>query len=150
MRVAKPLPLDIHAAGELMALLIAVSNGYYPGNGNGDDDDDDEPTWFDQDDPNHLLRLYEKLSAIVELAPGFPTRVIGGMCYVICWDQNQILDPADDCLALHPDLVAGLALLNRERADFLPRLEREARMAVADTIERAAARHLAEMKGGAQ
>lgn len=47
------------------------------------------------------------------------------------------------------DLDAGMELLAQQRADFLPRLERDARAAVADTIERAAARHLAEMKGSA-
>ncbi|WP_289241802.1 hypothetical protein [Delftia sp.] len=65
---------------------------------------------------------------------------------MICWDRNQILDPADDCLTLHPDLRAGLQLLQAQRADFLPRLEREARAAVASTIEAAATRHLAEMQ----
>lgn len=44
------------------------------------------------------------------------------------------------------DLDAGLELLRQQRADFLPKLEREARAAVADTIERAAARHLTEMR----
>ncbi|WP_019573408.1 hypothetical protein [Curvibacter lanceolatus] len=42
-------------------------------------------------------------------------------------------------------MIEGLELLAAKRADFLPSLERQARAAVAETIERAAARHLAEM-----
>ena len=93
-----------------------------------------------------LRRLYDVLDSLLDRAPGFTNRVLGGMCYVICWGRNEILDPADDCLALHPDLLAGLRLLQHQRADFLPRLEREARAAVASTIEAAAARHIAEMR----
>ena len=42
-------------------------------------------------------------------------------------------------------ILAGLRLLAAQRADFLPRLEREARAAVATAIDASAARHLREM-----
>jgi len=85
------------------------------------------------------------LGELLERAPGFPGRVLGGMCYVICYEKNKFLDPAKDYLALHPDVIEGLQLLEAHRADFIPRLEREARAAVAAVIEAAAARHLSEM-----
>lgn len=140
MKMAKPSERDIDAAGELLSLMNDLSSGYCPWDG------DEDATYFDPDDRQHLRRLYDVLDSLLDRAPGFTNRVIGGMCYVICWDRNEILDPADDCLALHPDLLAGLRLLQAQRADFLPRLEREARAAVASTIEAAAARHVAEMR----
>ncbi len=144
MRMAKPSERDIDAAGDLMGVLSALSKGYYPTR--RDDDCDDAPTYFDEWDREHLRHLYDLINETLDRAPGWPGRVIGGMCYVICWSRNQILDPADDCLRLHPDLRQGLQLLEQHRADFLPRLEREARAAVAATVEAAAARHLAEMR----
>jgi len=68
------------------------------------------------------------------------------MCGVICYDKNQFLDPGVDHLELHPDVRAGLDLLAQQRADFFPRLERDARAALAETVERAAARHMQEMR----
>ena len=140
MKIAKPDKRDIDAAGELLSLMNDLSSGYCPWDG------DEAATYFDPDDRQHLRRLYDVLDGLLDRAPGFTNRVIGGMCYAICWDRKEILDPADDCLSLHPDLLAGLRLLQAQRADFLPRLEREARAAVASTIEAAAARHLAEMR----
>lgn len=100
---------------------------------------------FDCDDQEHLQALYNSLAKLLRTAPNFYGRVLGGMCHVICYDRNQILDPALDHLELHPDLLAGLCLLKAQRADFLPNLERAARAAVASTIDAAATRHLAEM-----
>ncbi|PIG07816.1 hypothetical protein [Comamonas sp. 26] len=141
MRMAKPSKRDIEAAGDLLSLLNDLSRGYYP----WERHEEDGPSYFDLDDRKHLRRLYDSLETLLDSAPGFPMRVIGGMCYVICWDKNQILDPADDCLELHPDLREGLKLLQAQRADFLPKLEREAKARVAAVIERAVARHLVEM-----
>lgn len=140
MKMARPSARDIDAAGTLMQILNDLQSGYYPFN------DEDDPTYFDPEDRDHLTRLYEGLDQLLESAPGFPGRVIGGMCFVICWHRNAILDPADDCLSLHPDLVAGLALLHKHRVDFLPRLEREARAAVASQVEHSAATHLTAMR----
>ncbi|MET3512793.1 hypothetical protein ABIC63_000558 [Pseudacidovorax sp. 1753] len=141
MKMAKPSERDIDAGSALLSLRNDLSSGYYPWN-----DGEHRPTYFDPDDRQHLRRLYDALDALLERAPGFAGRVIGGMCYVICWDRNQILDPADDCLALHPDLVRGRQLLALARADLLPRLEREARATLASHIDRSAAAHLAAMR----
>ncbi|MBL8355693.1 MAG: hypothetical protein JNM01_12765 [Delftia acidovorans] len=155
MRMAKPAARDIDAADELHWILSAIDSRSGPWETDGPESlrallepGDDTENWidFDCDERMHLQALYNSLAKLLRRAPNFYGRVIGGMCHVICWDRNQILDPADDCLALHPDLRAGLRLLQDQRADFLPRLEREARAAVASTIEAAAARHVAEMR----
>ena len=151
MKMAKPNARDIDAGGELLQILDGIDErwgGPWPIYGAPEDlpkflDDEDES--FDSDNKKHLQVLYNHLAKLLRTAPNFHGRILGGMCYVICWDKNQILDPALDHLELHPDLLAGLRLLNAQRADFLPRLEREARAAVAETIEKAADRHLIEM-----
>ena len=150
MKMAKPSARDIDAAGELMQLLDTIDTGWRgpsPIHGAADDlpaflGDDD----FDSDNRRHLQVLHNHLARLLRNAPNFYGRVIGGMCYVICWDRNSILDPAQDVLDLHPDLRAGLVLLAQQRADFMPRLEREARAALDLGIEQAAARHLVEMR----
>lgn len=156
MRMAKPTQCDIDAAGELHWILSNI-DGRFGGPWETDgpaslrhllepDDEDGDWTDFDEDDPRHLQALYNSLAKLLRKAPNFYGRVIGGMCYVICYDKNQILDPALDYLELHPDLLAGLKLLHSHRANFLLGLEHAARAAVAETIEAAASRHLREMK----
>lgn len=156
MRMAKPTQCDIDAAGELHWILSNIDSrfgGPWETDGPASlrhllepDDEDGDWTDFDEDDPRHLQALYNSLAKLLRKAPNFYGRVIGGMCYVICYDKNQILDPALDYLELHPDLLAGLKLLHSHRANFLPGLEHAARAAVAETIEAAASRHLREMK----
>lgn len=147
MKMAKPSARDIAAAGELLQVLDFIDTrwgGPLPTGGPenlhelGADD-------FDCDDKRHLQALYNHLAGLLRRAPSFHGRVIGGMCYVICYDRNAILDPAQDVLDLHPDIRAGLDLLAAQRRDFIPSLERQARAAVAEAIEAAAARHLREM-----
>ena len=147
MKMAKPSRRDLDAGMALLGILNTIDGrfgGPWPtseGPKSLDDLEDD----FDCDDAGHQQALYNSLARLLRTAPGFAGRVIFGMCGVICYEKNQFLDPAQDVLALHPDVRAGLDLLEQHRADFLPRLEREARAAVHQTIDHAAARHLAEM-----
>ena len=152
MRMSKPSSRDIDAGGELLQVLDAIDErwgGPWPIHGAPEDlpkflSDEDES--FDSDNRKHLQVLYNHLAKLLRTAPNFHGRVLGGMCYVICWDKNKILDPALGYLELHPDILAGLELLAAQRADFLPKLERDARAAVHSTIECAVARHLNEMQ----
>lgn len=149
MKMVKPSKRDLEAGVDLLAILEAIDtrfggpwpNSDYPDTLRGLGDED-----FDCEDVNHLRALYNSLAELLRTAPGFAFRVIFGMCGVICYEKNQFLDPAQDVLAMHPDVLAGLELLHQQRADFLHKLERNARAAVADTIERAAALHLKEMR----
>lgn len=147
MKMAKPSRRDLDAGMDLLGILHTIDGrfgGPWPTEGPASLDDLEDD--FDCDDKGHLQALYNSLARLLRTAPGFAGRVIFGMCGVICYEKNQFLDPGQDVLAMHPDVLAGLELLRQQRADFLPKLEREARAAVADTIERAAARHLTEMR----
>ncbi len=148
MRMARPSERDIDTAGELIQVLDIIDAHWGgPSAIDGPQDltealaDDD----FDADDKSHLQGLYNHLAKLLRRSPNFHGRVIGGMCYVICYDRNAFLDPASSTLDFHPDIRDGLKLLAQQRRDFLPSLERRAREAVAEVIERAAARHLREM-----
>jgi hypothetical protein len=104
MKMGKPSEKDIDAAGQAMGVLNTISSGYYPScSGDGGED---APTFFDPDDPKHLRLFYDLMSQTLDEAPGWPTRVIGGMCYVVLFDENQIVDPDADCLELHPRFAA--------------------------------------------
>jgi hypothetical protein len=148
MKIAKPSSRDLDAGMDLLGVLHTIDGrfgGPWPNcdyrdtlKGLGDEE-------FDCDDVNHLRALYNSLAELLRTAPGFAGRVLFGMCGVICYDKNRFIDPGVKHLDLHPDVRAGLDLLAQQRADFLPRLEREAQAAVASTIEAAAARHLQEM-----
>lgn len=105
MKMAKPSASDIDAAGDLMSILNQVDGGYYPVT---DGDGDDMPTFFDEFDRDHLRAFYEAIKETMNRSPGYPGRVIGGMCYVIMYDKNEIIDPASDVIELHPKLVATL------------------------------------------
>lgn len=148
MKMAKPTARDIEAGYDLLGVLSAIDSRFGgPWPTDGPDDLEAIGQSFDCDSLEHLQALYNSLAKLLRTAPNFYGRVIGGMCGVICWDQNCILDPAKNHLELHPDIREGLTLLAERRADFIPRLEREARAALADAIERSAIRHINEMKG---
>jgi hypothetical protein len=98
MKMAKATEQDIDAAGKAMAVLQTIASRYYPGR----EGEEDAPTFFDADNPDHLRRFYEEVNATLDASPGWPGRVIGGMCYVILYPVNQIVAPDSDCLELHP------------------------------------------------
>ncbi len=107
MKMAKASERDIDAAGNAMSILNDISSGYYPANGSDDSDDsDDKPYRFDPDNADHLRHFYNLMNFTLDKAPGWPGRVIGGMCYVILFEQNQIVDPSADTLELHPRFAA--------------------------------------------
>ena len=89
---------DIDAAGNAMRVLNDISSGYYPKR----DGDDCEDLHFDPDEPAHLRKFFNLMADTLDRAPGWPSRVIGGMCYVLLFDKNKIVDPDADGLELHP------------------------------------------------
>lgn len=114
MKMAKPSEQDIEAAGQLISILERIDghfNGPYPTQygpqsleealSGGDDSECD----FDQDKTDHLRGLYNSLAGLLRQSPGFHLRVIAGMCYVIMFDQNKIIDPDSSTLDLHPRFV---------------------------------------------
>ena len=98
MKMAKASEKDIDAAGDAMSVLNDISSGHYPKR----DGDDCEDLHFDPDEPAHLRKFFNLMADTLDKAPGWPGRVIGGMCYVILFDKNRIVDPDADVLELHP------------------------------------------------
>lgn len=115
MKMTKPNGKDIDAAGDAMSLLNDISSGYYPQR----DGDECGDMFFDEENPKHLRKFYDLMKATLDAAPGWPTRVIGGMCYVILFDRNQIVDPDADVLELHPRFFQ----VTKERDELLEALD---------------------------
>lgn len=132
MKMAKASETDITAAGDAMSVLNDISSGYYPKRG----DDEDQPTFFDADNPAHLRHFYELINATLDISPGWPGRVIGGMCFVILYEKNEILDPSSDVLELHPKFDK----LREQRDQMLAALKGVVRVADRETVEFDAAR----------
>lgn len=115
MKMAKATQKDIDAAGEAMALLNDISSGHYPAR-QGDECID---TFFDPDEFDHLRKFYELMNATLDKSAGWPGRVIGGMCYVVMYDKNEIVDPASDTLEIHP----RFAKVAQQRDELMKALE---------------------------
>lgn len=106
MKMAKATEKDIDAAGDAMSVLNDISSGYYPAR---DGEDDDGVTFFDPDEFTQLRRFYDLMKRTLDASPGWPGRVIGGMCFVILFDKNEIVDPSADTLELHPRFLPTTA-----------------------------------------
>lgn len=121
MKMAKPSARDIKAAEELMQVLQLIDarfGGPWANPNAGESlsqllEDGEES--FDCDNETHLQTLYNNLAHLLRTAPNFYGRVISGMCHVIMYEKNEILDPTSDTIDLHPRF-AQLALdANRYR-----------------------------------
>lgn len=105
MNIAKPKPSDIDAAGTVLGILQSVASGWYPAR----EDEENAPSSFDPDDTKHLRQFYDLVHGTLDASPGWPGRVIGGMCYGVMYPANKIVDPESDFLQLHPELQAAKA-----------------------------------------
>lgn len=133
MKMAKPNEDDVRAAEMLFRLLADIAHGYYPHD--DDADADKEPRYLDEDNWDHLRRVYDLLKQTLDIAPNWPGKVIGGMLWVIMNPDNQLLDGTKNVIELHPDLLKGLAIVQEQRATMLDRMESEARDSVAYLVE---------------
>lgn len=108
MKMAKPSAQDIEAAEELLNILQMIDARFGGPWANPDAGDSlsellqDGEEEFDCDNTLHLQTLYNNLALLLRTAPAFYGRVISGMCHVIMYDKNQIIDPESDCIDLHP------------------------------------------------
>lgn len=102
MKMARASEADIEAALELSGILENVEKGWYPSR---EDDPEDTPTFFDQDDPEHLKIFYDRVMDVVEKGGLF--RVVFGMAVVLD-PRNELLDPDADTIEKHPKIVAAL------------------------------------------
>lgn len=98
MKMAKATARDIEVAGNVMSILTQIDRNDYPAN----DGDENVPDYFDPEEFTHLRHFYDLIKSSLDSAPNWYGRIIGGMCYVILYDKNEIVDPASDVLELHP------------------------------------------------
>ena len=107
MKMAKASEKDMEAALVIMGILTDLDSGYFPRLPDPDaEPDENEPNFFDEDDPEHLRILHDRLNAALDRAPGCLGRVIGGFHTLM---HNDIVDPDLDHLELHARIVAALA-----------------------------------------
>lgn len=103
VRMAKASAQDLDAAFALAGILESLGRGYYPAAGEAECQD--VPTHFDSDNMEHLQHLHEKLLDIERNGSLF--RVAGGLATLLS-EANAIIDPDDDCIALHPRIRAAI------------------------------------------
>ena len=113
IRMAKATMTDIDGAMDLCGIVDAVHRGYYPTIG---DQDEDAPTFFDKHDVEHLCHLHSLLQSIADRREVSLFRVVMGMDTIL---RNDILDPDDDCLAIHPKFAAAENTLRSALADLV-------------------------------
>ena len=109
LQMAKASQDDIAGAFDLAAIVDAIDKGYYPSYFATPEDRDAAeeagiPTFFDDDDMDHLRHLHQLIVDLLRRRPGFSLwRVAMGMDTIL---RNDILDPDADHLAIHPKFEA--------------------------------------------
>jgi len=97
MRMAKADKDDLEAAYQVMNLLDSMSRGYYPST------DEGAPTFFDSDNWEHLQFLHQQIIEIAENSGGV-SRVVGA-AGVLLNEKNNLIDPDEDYIELHPSIA---------------------------------------------
>lgn len=93
MKMAKASEDEQERAIKLTEILLNVEKGYYPVD--YDEDGEELPTFFDEDDIDHLKRFYE---LVMKYSAGVH-RVTWGFHTLM---HNDLVDPALDYLDIHP------------------------------------------------
>lgn len=120
MKMAKPSAQDVKAAEELLHVLqlIAAWGGPWPNPAAGENLCEllnNGEIAFDYANTTHLQTLYNNLAHLQRTA--CPARVISGMCHVIMYEKNEILDPESDCIDLHPRFAQQQAQIEQLQAE---------------------------------
>lgn len=110
MKMAKASEYEIDMALKLSSILNNVESGDYPMPIDDETDCEDEPTFFNPEDQEHLRVFYDRVMACMNAAPGGLFRVVGGFHTLM---HNDIVDPNQDVLELHPRLEKALEALKK-------------------------------------
>lgn len=105
MKMAKPSEKDIDVAGNALSMFDALSDGNYDFLNENEDDDSFD---FNCGNREHLEKFHNFIVAISKKSSNWYGRVIGGMCYVIMNEQNELIDPNLNVIELHPKIKAAL------------------------------------------
>jgi hypothetical protein len=109
VRMAKADKSDMEAAYKLSSILESIRNGERPAL---ESDNDESPAEsFNESDIGHHQHLYKLLQDLVKENPAFFMRIVGGLSTLL-HEKNQIVDPNDDCIGLHPRIVGALTEAN--------------------------------------
>jgi hypothetical protein len=110
MKLAKASPEEVSALLNLMRVLNTAESGI-PCKPDGTwEDGEDGIDWFDPDDPEHLRKFYDRVTACFADHPGGLLRTIGGYHLSM---ENNVFDPDADTYEWHPSLVAAVEARNR-------------------------------------
>ena len=69
-------------------------------------EEETEIHWFDPEDPDHLRKFYDRVTACFEKHPGGLIRTIGGYHLAM---TNDVFDPDADTYEWHPTLKEAVA-----------------------------------------
>lgn len=104
MKMARASEQDLECTNQVASCLDQLIDGYVPERMTTGKDFE----WLDVDDAEQYQQVLLKLIEIAQ--GGSMSRATFGMA-VLLDPRKKLLDPADDCRALHPTLAA---LLNNE------------------------------------
>jgi len=104
IRQAKATEEDMEAAAIVAGMLTDVATGDFPRLPDGGQLSED-PAYFDPDNPDHLRAFYDRVVTCIDKHPGSLGRVVWGFHTLM---HNNLVDPAQDYLALHPNIVRAL------------------------------------------
>lgn len=104
MRQAKATDDDMEVAAIIAGMLTDVAGGDFPRLPDGGQHPED-PSYFDPDNPEHLRAFFDRVTTCLDKNPGSMGRVVWGFHTLM---HNNLVDPAQDYLALHPRIVRAL------------------------------------------
>ncbi len=106
MKIAKASAEEVDALLQLMRVLDSADNGI-PCKPDGTwEEEETEIHWFDPEDPDHLRKFYDRVTACFEKHPGGLIRTIGGYHLAM---TNDVFDPDADTYEWHPTLKEAVA-----------------------------------------
>lgn len=101
MKLAKATTEEVNALMDLLRVLNTAEDGI-PCKPDGTwEEGEDQPYGFDPDDPEHLRKFYERVTACFKDHPGGLIRTIGGYHLAMV---NDVFDPDADTYEWHPTL----------------------------------------------